>query len=297
MLDFIIETDKGNIVQSVSKGAVISMLVSIVAVYVIFYVLRSIGIYKLAKGQGIKNAFLAFIPGVWMFIACKIIGKVKIFGYSAEKMASWFAVIFTVAVLVPLVHNFLTYFPYFMYYFEGGNVSIISGSDGLLIECGWDFINQFDTQAVTVIRRILYFLQFIFGIAEIFVTVTVYIALFRKFWPEHYILASVLSFFGLFPIFVFAIRNKKAVDFNEFIRQRYYGSGFTPYGNRYYGNGQNNGGRGPYYGNGQNGENEPFDEFSNRPEEPFGEFDGGTKNRGENDNDNNSGNNGNDYYQ
>ena len=284
MLDFIIETGDGNIVQSVSKGAVVFILALIAAFYVLFYVLRSVGIYKLAKGQGVEKAFMAWIPCVWMFTACKVIGKSRIFGYSAEKLALLFAVIFTATALVPLIYNFLTYFPYVAYYFEGGDISLISRSGGLYIECGSNFVNNFDTPAINTISKILAVFNYILRIAEIFVTVTVYIALFRKFWPEHYILAAVLSFFGLFPIFVFAIRNRKAVNFNEYIKRRYYGSGYTPYGNGYYGG--NGGERGtPYYGNPSDGDNDPFGEFSNRPDEPFGEF-----SDGKNSDDNNDGN-------
>ena len=290
MLDFIIEYDDGSIMlnQSVSKGMVIFILLLIAAFYITFYLLRSIGIYKLAKGQGVEKAFMAWIPCVWMFTACKIIGKSRIFGYSAEKIAVLFTVLFTVAAVVPLVYNFLTYFPYIVYYFEGGTISLVNKSGGLYIECGSNFVNHFDTQAINTISKVLAVFHYILRIAEIFITVTVYIALFRKFWPEHYILAAVLSFFGLFPIFAFAIRNRKAVDFNEYIRRRYYGSGYTPYGNRYYGgNGQNNGNeRGtPYYGSPSDDNNDPFGEFSNRPEEPFGEFSDNKR-----DGDNNDGN-------
>ena len=292
MLDFIIETGEGNIVQSVSKGAVILILLLIAAFYITFYVLRSIGIYKLAKGQGVDKAFMAWIPCLWMFTACRIIGKARIFGYSAEKLAVLFTVIFTAAAVVPLVYNFFTYFPYIAYYFEGGTIEIINGGIRAVDTTTVQFNNLFDTPAINTIMKILAVLQYLLRIAEIFVTVTVYIALFRKFWPEHYILAAVLSFFGLFPIFAFAIRNRKAVDFNEYIRRRYYGSGYTPYGNGYYGgNGQNNGDeRGtPYYGSPSDDNNEPFGEFSNRPEEPFGEFSDGKN--GDNDNDGNDNSN------
>lgn len=290
MLNIVIETsDGGNIVQSVSGSAVIVILLLMAAFYVLFYVLRSVGIYKLAKGQGVEKAFMAWIPCLWMFTACKIIGKSRVFGYSAERLAVLFTVIFTATALVPLIYNFLTYFPYIAYYFEGGTVSLINGSGGIYIECGSDFVNHFDTDAVNVIRRILAVFNYILRIAEIFVTVTVYIALFRKFWPEHYILAAVISFFGLFPIFAFAIRNRKAVDFGEYIKRRYYGSGYTPYGNGYYGGsgqGGNGGERGtPYYGNPSDGDNDPFGEFSNRPEEPFGEFSDGKGDRGKNSDD------------
>ncbi|MBR0189803.1 MAG: hypothetical protein IJQ23_05405, partial [Clostridia bacterium] len=144
------------------------------------------------------------------------------------------------------------------------------------------------SQGVETFLRILSVFNYVLRLANVFVTVSVYIYLFRKFWPEHYILVSVLSVFGLFPIFVFATRNRKAVDYAEYVRNRFYGSGYTPYGrnggnNGAYGNNSYgaNAGRDPYdvYGNGD--DKEPFGEFSNRPEEPFGEFSDG-KNGGDN---------------
>ena len=297
MLNMIVESADGVTIfnQTVSNGAVIGFLLFIAAFYVTFYVLRSIGIYKLAKNQGIEKAYIAFIPCVWMFTACKIIGKARIFGNTAEKLAVWFAVIFTAATVIPLVYDCFTIVPYALRYLQGNDITITLKNGNLELDPRLVYSN-----GVIVFLNILSVFNYLLRIAEIFITVTVYIALFRKFWPEHYILASVLSFFGLFPIFVFAIRNRKAVDFNEYLRRRFYGSGYTPYGpyGGYRGQGGANNSYGAPQGGGfSDGKDEPFDEFSNRPDEPFGEFDGGAKNRGDNDNDNGSGNNGDDYYQ
>lgn len=272
-MDIIIETSTGTSAYSISKSAILATTLVMLAIYITFYVLRSVGIYKLAKGQGVKKAFFAWIPCLWMFTACKVIGQTRFFGTTAEKVAVWACVIFSLATVVPLVQSFLSNFPYVAYYLQGGSVSLLF-KDGIYVSTGDDFINRFDTNAINAIIRTLGVFGVLLRFAEIFITVSVYIALFRKFWPEHYILAAVLSFFGLFGIFVFAIRNKKAVDFNEYIRRRYYGAGFTPYGNRYYGQGGNgyNGSGAPH---GESGDKEPFGEFSDKPEEPFGEFDGG----------------------
>lgn len=257
----------------VSAGVVAIFCAILAAIYITFYLLRSIGIYKLAKSRGIDKAFLAWIPCVWIYTVCKIIGKTWFFGTPAEKVAVWVAVIFSCTTIIPLVSNFLGYFPFIMFYLEGGTIELVNGGVRAVSTESYAFVNLFDTPAINTIIQILYYFDYILRFAEIFVTVMVYISLFKMFWPEHYILASVLSFLGLFPIFVFAIRNRKAVDFNEYIRNRYYGAGFTPYGNRYYGQNGNNSERGtPYYGNNQGGDNEPFDEFNNRPDEPFGEF-------------------------
>lgn len=283
-MDIIIENNTSTSIFSVSRGAVLSVALIILAVYIAFYVLRSIGIYKLAKNQGVAKAYFAWIPCLWIFTACKIIGKARFFSTTAEKVAVWACVLFSFAVLVPFISEFLKIFPYVAYFLEGGTLTL-NVSQGLIIT-GDNFNNIFDTSAVNTMIKILDAFGYILRIAEIFITVSVYIALFRKFWPQHYILAAVLSFFGLFGIFAFVIRNNKPVDFNEYIRRRYYNAGYPPYGNGYYGQGGNYGGgadeRGTPYGT-QPGDKEPFDEFSDRPEEPFGEFsdDKGKKDNGD----------------
>ena len=263
--------------QDISNGAIIGFAVFVALLYIGFYLLRSFGLYKIAKNRGINKAYLSFIPGVWMFVACKIIGNTNVFGINADKAAVWLTVIFSCAVYLPLISNFLEYFPFAMYYLQGGNIQIISDSTGTYFATGNDFVNLFDTTAINVIIKIIAYAGIFFRLAEIFILITVYIALFKMYWPEHYILGAVLSFFGLFPIIVFAVRNRNAVDFNEYFRQRYYGAGNTPYGGNGYGSsdGQNRNYYGAQNGNPYNNQaenNDPFGEFSNRPEEPFGEF-------------------------
>ena len=78
-------------------------------------------------------------------------------------------------------------------------------------------------------------------------------------------LASLLSIFlGLFPIFMFAIRKKSAVNWADYMRSRY-GAYGNPYGNPY-----NN----PYNGGGNSAENAqtPFEDFEKKKEEPFKDF-------------------------
>lgn len=281
MLNILIDIDGGGtfISETIPNGLVIGLAVFAVALYVAFYLLRSFGLYKIAKNQGIEKAYLSFIPAVWMFVACKIIGNASVFGVSAEKSAVWVTVVFSCAVFLPIISGFLEYFPYAMYYLQGGTLTITSESSVPLT--GSDFQNLFDTNAINIILRIISIINVFLNLAEIFLLITVYIALFKMYWTEHYILGAVLSFFGLFPIIIFAVRNRKPVDFNEYIRQRYYGSGYTPYGNNYYNNQANS-----QFNNqpDNNNNSDPFDEFSNRPEDPFGEFADESKSNTQSDN-------------
>lgn len=286
MLSFVVD---GSISLDVPAGIVWTGAVLAIAVLIAFYVLRSIGLYALAKRQKIANAFLAWIPLVWMYTACKIIGKIKIFGKTFEKLAVIFCVIFAVAELLTFVQNFMVYFPIVGNYLAGREI-VIAGNADFLKEgyVAWtdgiyyndaNFVNPYGDSIFTVnkILNVIYYVSMIFDLASIFVVVTVYINLFRKFWPQHYVLASVLSILlGLFAPFVFAIRKKEPVDYMEYIRSRYnYYNPYGPYG------GPGPYGRGnPYgpYGNNVHAQppEHPFEEFAEKgevdPGDPFGEF-------------------------
>ena len=245
------------------------------AVILALYALRSVGLFVLAKKQGIKNYGLAFVPFVWIYIACKLVGKARFFNKPIENLALIFTIVFAVSEFLTFAYNFIIYFPLFEYVvFHGGKVVIgsavqasemlkyISLSDGTGIFTAKQILPfGLSIPTVRVVLDVIYYLSGIFDIASIFITVTVYINLFRKFWPQHYMLASLLSIFlGLFPIFVFVIRNKPAVNWADYMRSRY-GAYGNPYGNQYnnpYNNGGYNGANGAP--NGQT----PFEDFEKK---------------------------------
>ena len=104
---------------SIKNGHIWTGLAIALAIILAFYVLRSIGLFVLAKRQNIKHAFLAWIPLVWFYIFCKLIGKSRIFNMPYEKVAVWLCVIFAVSELLVIVISFLSYFPLFQYPCDG----------------------------------------------------------------------------------------------------------------------------------------------------------------------------------
>ena len=99
------------------SGVIWSTLIISLVITLAFYLLRSFGLYILAKNQKVDKAFLAFIPGVWIYIACKIIGKARIFGKTFEQIAIWIAIIFTISEVLTLVYNIMIYVPLAKYVF------------------------------------------------------------------------------------------------------------------------------------------------------------------------------------
>ena len=119
-------------------------------------------------------------------------------------------------------YNVISTVPYVGYFLQGGTITIrYSGLYAEIIP-GSDFVNPFPSVYTWYMKTINY-VGYVIGFLNIFITITLYINLFKKYWPQHYILAAVLSFFGLFGPFVFAIRKKDPIKYSDYLRTRYGG--------------------------------------------------------------------------
>lgn len=262
---------------SVSRGYVFSIAAVYLAIVLAFYALRSAGLYILAKRQGVKCAWLSFVPCVWIYVVCKLIGNARFFFDSFSRLAVVITILFTASAVLNLLWNFFNYYPITHYYLEGYTVNIVSTAEGLLIKTpDGNFVNHFNTPAINVICNVIRYVSIPLDLISVVITVFAYIALFKKFWPQRYVVASVFSFLGLFAPLVFAIRKKDPVDFSEYVKKRmsYYGN---PYGAHPYGR-PDNGGYGAGYGSPYAG---GVNRRNSEGEEPFSEFDGEKSNGGE----------------
>lgn len=272
-----------------------------VAITLALYVLRSIGLFVLAKRQNVKHAFLAWIPLVWFYILCKLIGQSRLFNMPYEKVALWLCLIFAVSELLTIAVNFILFFPLFQYsLIEGGKIyigtgeqvgnelilySTIEGGLGIFVE---KRILPFGLAVgkVNNILSVLNTLSMLFGFASIIVTISAYFAFFRKYLPQHFMLASLLSVFitPALAIFIFVCRNKEPIDYNEYIRaryQRYQNPYQNPYNNPYNQGGYNGYSQpkqpehpfGEFAEKGEVDPGDPFGEFSEKKKDPFEEFD------------------------
>ena len=87
------------------------------AIAIGLYLLRSFGLYKLATKKGIEQAYIAFIPFIWIYVVCKLIGEVRVFNKDYSHFAKLITIIFAVSQVAILVSNFLWYFPVIGYVF------------------------------------------------------------------------------------------------------------------------------------------------------------------------------------
>ena len=266
-------------IENLIVGIVIDLVIAIA-----FYVLRSVALYTIAKRQNINKPFLAFIPCAWLFIAGKAMGTVLIKGKPAKNLPLIATIVFALSEVIALTCAFIAYFPIVGYYLQGGNVIIadtevytyVLQQEGfvpyvffkdMLFVKGGNVAGSivYPYADVLMMRDIVDILGIIAELATIAVicfNVIIYIGLFRKFIPAHYLIFTVLSVVGLFPIMVFIVRKKEPVNYKDYIRSRFYGRGYNPYM-----------GGNPYANNSA----VPQERKEKEPENPFSEFDGDKK--------------------
>lgn len=271
--------NSGGSSSEISTGAIIGTAAAIFAVAVAFYVLRAIGLYKLAVKHGIKNPILAWFPFTWFYLAGLLIGNVYLFGKRFDRFALTAFIVFTVSEAFYVGLQLFTYIPVVGYYLQGGTMyfslskdyftgcnAIIGTSTGYL-----GLVNFIDpySDAFWKTIEITYYFARILRIVSLFFTVIVYSNFFRCFLPNHYFIATIFSFFGFFGPFAFAVRNNNRVNYVEYMRARYAA---------FYGMGNGYGGYGAPRPN-DNNDGDPFEDVGkdnnndhDGSEDPFGEF-------------------------
>lgn len=279
--------------KPVKNGAVFTVAAIVMAIVLTLFLLRAIGIFKLSKKAGIKSAFMAFIPFVWIFPACKLVKESKFFNTTIGKLAVIFTIICALTEMLSFAYEFLVYFPYVGNFLMGRDIYMIVNESyvtdqyfvlfeglGLYGKVG-EFVNPYtDVYAMQKVMDGIGYTCNILSILHSIIIVWIYIALFKKYWPQHFALGAICSIFGLDGPFIFAIRNKEPVNYMDYLRSRYhaYGNPYGPYG----GQGQH----GSFYGGDGRWHNaqkenpadseEPFGEFQDKkdkkPDEPFSDF-------------------------
>lgn len=235
------------------------------AVIVVFFIVQGVGIYKMAKKRELKNAWLAFVPFASTLYLGKLAGKCSFFGHKMKGAAVYAMVAQIVAFvgcgLIMLAEGYL--------FTQCGEINV-DPSTGMLLPpelTGSEvtIYNAYDVggYVLSVVNLVYQILLFI-----------VVMALYKSYSVKNYMPLSFLQLFVPMSryIVVCVLRNNKAVDYDEYMRQKreeyirrhqqYNPYGHTPYG--------------PYsqhnpYAN-QPPYNDPSKGEGKKPEEPFEEF-------------------------
>ncbi len=243
----------------ISAGGVFAFLTGYVSylliMFLMYYLFRSFGLYKMAKKRGIEKPARCFIPFYAIFMISELRSDCNAFKkhkfYPIVAVCTVGVMILTSAIVdicfsVNVIKQLIE--------FENANPG-----------------NSYLTAAMFSNSNLPSALMNISDLAKIVYIVfmaMIYCDLFRTYAPfkskTHTVLSVIfVAFTGsmlLFGIFVFTLSGQTAVNFDEILEKRrvYYG-----YGNPYYGNRNGNGGYNNN-GGGYNGQNDnPFSDFSN----------------------------------
>ena len=217
------------------------------AIYLILLVFGGIGLSKLAKKQGLKHRWMAFLPFFNTYYAGKLAGETQFFGQKMKRVGLYAMIseiLYVGLQLFVLVADIISFFPQYR---------TLEITDGVIEGVDNDAMPAWIEPAVTYGNLVAYLLWFF---VIVFLCV-LYVAFFRKYYARGPSLLAFLS--TIFPfrgITIFAVRNNAPVDYNDYIRRRTqaymrnngYQPPYGPYGS------QNNGQNGP-----QN--DDPFEGF------------------------------------
>lgn len=271
-VDYGITSDPSDLVLS-SSGVFtyLWMILGIIfGVYVIYYLFRSFGLYKMAKNRGLKNPKLCFVPFYALFMANSLRSDCN-----ALKNHKPYPIVAVSAIGLYILLSVVTDLA-----FSIGILSDIVAQGKITADMFSGSIKAADVISnIMSIAKIVY----IVFIAMIFFDI------FRTYSPfranTHLVLSIIFNvFLGtplLYGIFVFSLRNANAVNYDEVLEKRRiyygYGGGYNPYGN-------NNGGN---FNNAKTDDkaDDPFGDFSDKNgasgtsgsgfDDPFADFGSG----------------------
>ena len=219
-------------------------------VYLILVVFGGIGLNKLAKKQGLKHRWMAFLPFLNTYYAGKLAGETQFFGQKMKRVGLYAMIseiLYVALQLFVFAAVIISYFPEYR---------TLEVSDGVMTGAANEAMPSWIEPAVTYGNLVAYLLWFF---VIVFFCV-LFVAFFRKYYARGPILLAFLSAVLPFRGFtIFAVRNNAPVDYNDYIRRRTQaymrGNGYNqppygPYGpgNSGYGSGGPQNGPDPFEG-------------------------------------------------
>lgn len=233
------------------------------------FILQGFGLYRMAKNRGIGNRFLAFVPFASIYYIGKLGGTCDLFGQKVKRagLYAMLAQILTTTVCLLTIASQI-------YLYEAGGAPQYDQWGAPYWTGLTGFLSTVD-KFYAISGYILSILQLVYQVLLLILLTGLY----KKYYPKNYFFLGILVLFVPIShyIVIFVLRNRKAIDFEAYMRarreaymrqrQQYQNPYSNPY-NRYNQNPYSN----PYgnpYGQQQNPYYQPQ---PSKPEEPFGEF-------------------------
>lgn len=259
-------------------------LSTLLILFAVYYLLRSFGLYKMAKKRGFEKPALCFVPFYALFMISKLRSDCNAF-----KKHNFYPIAAVISVGVFILCSAALDAVY--------SVNVFTQlSKAEKAAPGMAYLTEEMFPQNAALLEILNYLMDIAKLGYIVFIAMLYSDLFRTYAPfnakTHLVLSIIFTVITgssfVFGAFTLALSGKTAVNFDEILEKRrfYYGYN-TPYGrNGGFGNGNNNSAGSPS----PSDDTDPFSDFSSqssansqgsassKDDDPFGEFSGGKQN-------------------
>ena len=213
IINLIIRPDIQNVYDysNVTLSGYLFAALASLGVYLILLVFGGIGLNKLAKKQGLKHRWMAFLPFFNTYYAGKLAGETQFFGQKMKRVGLYAMIseiLYVALQLFVLVAVIMYFFPeHLMLVVENGEMSSEPN----------DAMPAWIVPAIRYGNLVAYLLWFF---VIVFFCV-LFVAFFRKYYARGPILLAFLSAVLPFRGFtIFAVRNNAPVDYNDYIRRR-----------------------------------------------------------------------------
>lgn len=262
---------------------IVSALGMALTAWLMLFLLQSFGIMFMAKKQGFKRKWLAFIPFANIYYIGKLAGETRIFSQRVKR-AGLYAMIGQ--ILATVLGALIIASNIYMYVVEGAPV--FDEETGISY---WPNLTGFSWK----VDRFLNIGGYIFSIFQLIAELLMLMllsGLYKKYSPRHYFILGMLALFIPLSRFIviFVIQQNEPIDYEAYIKarreaymrqQQYYNQYSNPYGGPYSPYGQ----RPPYNQGNPYSQGNPYtqgnpyaqqNQTAQQPpkqEEPFAEFD------------------------
>ena len=192
-----------------------------IAVTLALYILMGIGLLVMAKKREIKNGWLAFVPFLRYYLLGKIVGKINLFGKQIKNLGVVAVITSALTYLTIAVINIYNFLPAVIVFFQQGSISFILDETTQELAYASNISFSYDTWFV-IVTEVCTYINAIADLVNFFVILELFIELYKKYAPDHYFMYAILTLIlNIGGIFVFAIRNRQAVSYAEYIKEKF----------------------------------------------------------------------------
>ncbi|MFZ2539468.1 MAG: hypothetical protein WAX04_11275 [Oscillospiraceae bacterium] len=186
--------DANYLIESMMVGMIIGLVIGLAFAFV-FYIFNALGLYKISKNRGYKNAWLAFVPVVNSFVLGGIADNINACYMKKSNHRIWLIVL-----------KLITCALYFVY------IAILISTVARFMQEALVYGIEPNPSAFAPMMLIGLLMGTV-GIASFVFTCICWYKVFADYSPNNATLFLVLSIlFGIAPFFIFAIRNKPSAS-------------------------------------------------------------------------------------